>query len=109
MSMPTASLAKWLSMARFTRVILLMTRNVSLIFRVQNFSLTSISIVASPIRLIDDISPVKGSSNKNLNCGQNAQKADLVANANPGSSLTFSWMAGGGQKVRNHRVTPASF
>ncbi len=62
-------------------------------------SLSHFDPVASPVRLIDDISPVKGATNKNLNCGQNAQKAALVADANPGSNLTFSWFAGGGEDV----------
>lgn len=56
-------------------------------------------LVASPVRLIDDISPVKGSNNKALNCGPNAKKAELVADAKPGSSLAFSWFAGGGENV----------
>ncbi|KAL7278180.1 hypothetical protein ACG7TL_008153 [Trametes sanguinea] len=50
----------------------------------------------SPIRLIDDIDPVKGSSNPNLSCGQNAQKAALVVPANPGSNVTFAWASGNG-------------
>ncbi|CDO73875.1 hypothetical protein BN946_scf185016.g32 [Trametes cinnabarina] len=50
----------------------------------------------SPIRLIDDIDPVKGASNPNLSCGQNAQKAALVVPANPGSSVSFAWASGNG-------------
>ncbi|KAI9058961.1 lytic polysaccharide monooxygenase [Trametes sanguinea] len=50
----------------------------------------------SPIRLINDIDPVKGSSNPNLSCGQNAQKAALVVPANPGSNVTFAWASGNG-------------
>ncbi|KAI8995251.1 glycosyl hydrolase family 61-domain-containing protein [Trametes punicea] len=50
----------------------------------------------SPIRLIDDIDPVKGASNPNLSCGQNAQKAALVVPANPGSTVTFAWASGNG-------------
>ncbi|KAI1789111.1 glycosyl hydrolase family 61-domain-containing protein [Ganoderma leucocontextum] len=50
----------------------------------------------SPIRLIDDIDPVKGASNPNLSCGQNAQNAALVAPANPGSQVAFSWASGNG-------------
>ncbi|KAI9567884.1 glycoside hydrolase family 61 protein [Boletus coccyginus] len=50
----------------------------------------------SIIRQINDISPVKGASNPYLNCGQDAQKADLVANANPGSRLQFLWLDGDG-------------
>ena len=35
----------------------------------------------SPIRLIDDIDPVKGASNPNLNCGQGAALAAVVDDA----------------------------
>ncbi|KAI0755681.1 glycosyl hydrolase family 61-domain-containing protein [Fomes fomentarius] len=52
--------------------------------------------VDSPIRLIDDVDPVKGTSNPNLSCGQNAQNAALVVPANPGSKVTFAWANGGG-------------
>ncbi|KAI0665600.1 glycosyl hydrolase family 61-domain-containing protein [Trametes maxima] len=50
----------------------------------------------SPIRLIDDIDPVKGADNPNMSCGQNAQKAALVVPANPGSSVAFAWASGNG-------------
>ena len=53
----------------------------------------------SPIRLIDDISPVKGSNNTNLSCGQNAALAAVVADAKPGSVVSFSWMGGNNEKV----------
>ncbi|TCD66356.1 hypothetical protein EIP91_001462 [Steccherinum ochraceum] len=52
----------------------------------------------SPIRLIDDIGPVKGSSNKDLICGLSAQNAEMVVPANPGSTVSFQWSGGGGQK-----------
>nr|VWO95795.1 Cytochrome P450 monooxygenase AKT7 (EC (AK-toxin biosynthesis protein 7) [Ganoderma boninense] len=52
----------------------------------------------SPIRLISDISPVKGASNKDLFCGLNAALAEMVVPANPGSNVTFQWSGGGGQK-----------
>ncbi|OJT15637.1 Endoglucanase-7 [Trametes pubescens] len=52
----------------------------------------------SPIRLISDISPVKGASNPDINCGLNAQLAELVVPANPGSSVEFQWSGGAGQK-----------
>ena len=55
----------------------------------------------SPIRLIDDIDPVKGASNPNLSCGQGAALAAIVAPANPGSSVAFSWVSGGGGNVRS--------
>ena len=56
--------------------------------------------VDSPIRLIDDVGPVKGDSNPNLACGQDAQAATLVASANPGSALSFAWAGGDGGVVR---------
>ncbi|KAH9855715.1 glycosyl hydrolase family 61-domain-containing protein [Lenzites betulinus] len=52
----------------------------------------------SPIRLVSDISPVKGASNPDLNCGLNAQLAELVVPANPGSSVEMQWSGGAGQK-----------
>lgn len=52
----------------------------------------------SPIRLVNDIGPVKGSSNDDLMCGLSAQKAAMVVPANPGSKVTFQWSGGGGQK-----------
>ena len=58
-----------------------------------------ISAAPSPIRLIDDISPVKGANNTNLSCGQNAALAQVVADAKPGSVVSFSWMGGNNEKV----------
>jgi hypothetical protein len=52
---------------------------------------------SSVIRRISTIDPVKGANNPFLDCGQNATAASLVAPANPGSSLTFQWEAGGGE------------
>ncbi|KAH8091368.1 glycosyl hydrolase family 61-domain-containing protein [Cristinia sonorae] len=52
----------------------------------------------SPIRLVNDIGPVKGSNNKDLICGLSAQNAEMVVPANPGSTVTFQWSGGGGQK-----------
>ena len=56
---------------------------------------------ASPIRQISTTSPVKGATNKNINCGQNAKAASLVASANPGDTMTFKWDAGDGSNVRS--------
>lgn len=56
--------------------------------------------VDSPIRLIDDVDPVKGTSNPNMACGQHAQNAALVVPANPGSKVTFDWASGQGGNVR---------
>jgi len=50
----------------------------------------------SIVRQINSIDPVKGASNAYLNCGQDAQKASLVASANPGSQLQFLWLDGDG-------------
>lgn len=49
---------------------------------------------ASIIRQIDDTGPVKGALNADVNCGHNAQRAQLVADASPGSIITFDWRAG---------------
>ncbi|KAJ3964000.1 glycoside hydrolase family 61 protein [Lentinula raphanica] len=46
------------------------------------------------IRQIDDVDPVKGASNAFLNCGQNAQLASDVAQANPGDTVAFTWVNG---------------
>jgi hypothetical protein len=51
----------------------------------------------SPIRLINDISPVKGANNPNIVCGQNAKAAKLTAPVDPGSTVEFDWFAGGGK------------
>lgn len=45
-------------------------------------------------RQIDDVSPVKGASNPDINCGHGAGKANLVAQAMPGDTITFSWKGG---------------
>ncbi|KAF8965495.1 glycosyl hydrolase family 61-domain-containing protein [Flammula alnicola] len=45
----------------------------------------------SIIRQISTPDPNKGADNVALTCGPNATAASLVANANPGDSLTFSW------------------
>jgi len=50
--------------------------------------------VDSPIRAINDIDPVKGATNSDMNCGAGAQKAKLVADAKPGSQLQFFWRSG---------------
>ncbi|KAI5115985.1 hypothetical protein M0805_004642 [Coniferiporia weirii] len=50
----------------------------------------------SAIRLIDSVDPVKGATNRAVNCGQDAKIAALVANANPGTNVTFDWAGGDG-------------
>lgn len=54
------------------------------------------------VRQISTIDPVKNASNPNLNCGQNASPAMLVADANPGSNLQIWWLAGQGYNVSQH-------
>ncbi|KAI0665589.1 glycosyl hydrolase family 61-domain-containing protein [Trametes maxima] len=61
--------------------------------------------VKSPIRMIDDVSPVKGATNKYLSCDQNAQKALDVAAAKPGSKVSFQWVNGSGGNW-SHNVGP---
>lgn len=53
----------------------------------------------SIIRSIDDPGPVKGATNPFVNCGNSAVAAKLVANANPGSQLTFDWRGADLSKV----------
>lgn len=50
-------------------------------------------IPGSPVRQIDDASPVKGANNLAMTCGPNAQPASFVAPANPGSSIDVLWQA----------------
>lgn len=47
--------------------------------------------VQSPIRTISTTNPVKGANNRAVNCGPSAEPAALVAEARPGSTLTFDW------------------
>ncbi|KAG8806619.1 hypothetical protein FRC17_004898, partial [Serendipita sp. 399] len=48
------------------------------------------------------VDPVKGTSNPDISCGRNAQKAQLVADAAPGSTVQFIWRNGeGGTWVHN--------
>ncbi|OAX33651.1 hypothetical protein K503DRAFT_700091 [Rhizopogon vinicolor AM-OR11-026] len=48
----------------------------------------------SIIRLVSTNSPVKGATNPAMNCGQDAQFASLVGNANPGSQVQVLWVGG---------------
>ncbi|KAH7923365.1 hypothetical protein BV22DRAFT_1036374 [Leucogyrophana mollusca] len=59
----------------------------------------------SIVRQINNVAPVKGASNAYMNCGQSAQKASLVASANPGSQLTFRWEGGDGSNWP-HNIGP---
>jgi hypothetical protein len=49
---------------------------------------------ASPIRLIDDPSPVKNLDDSAMACGPNAQPGKLVANITAGSQVTIAWATG---------------
>ncbi|KAJ3574602.1 hypothetical protein NP233_g1662 [Leucocoprinus birnbaumii] len=52
----------------------------------------------SVIRQVSDISPVKGATNPDINCGLNASPAALNAHANPGDSIAFDWRGGDNTK-----------
>ncbi|KAH8105242.1 glycosyl hydrolase family 61-domain-containing protein, partial [Cristinia sonorae] len=45
----------------------------------------------SVIRTISSQNPIKGAHNPAVNCGTNAKRANLIADANPGSRLEFFW------------------
>ncbi|KAG8830759.1 hypothetical protein FRC18_007637, partial [Serendipita sp. 400] len=46
------------------------------------------------IRQVNSVNPVKGTDNPDINCGHNAQKATLVADAAAGSTVQFIWRNG---------------
>ena len=48
------------------------------------------------------INPLTHADNVNLACGVSPKKASLVANVNPGDSISISWSGGGGENVRFH-------
>lgn len=50
------------------------------------------SAVPSPIRLVNSSDPVRGAQNPFMGCGLQAQPAQLIADANPGSSIDFNWI-----------------
>ena len=56
----------------------------------------------SIIRQVVTPFPNKGASNPALTCGPNSTSAALVANANPGDSLTFSWKGADLSNVNFH-------
>ena len=45
----------------------------------------------SAIRQVSEQDPIHGATNPTVNCGTGAPNADLVADAMPGSKLTFDW------------------
>ncbi|KAI0739448.1 glycoside hydrolase [Daedaleopsis nitida] len=49
------------------------------------------SSISSPIRMVSDIGPVKGATNPDITCGLSAQKAAIVADAQPGSTVSLMW------------------
>ncbi|KAJ7650894.1 glycosyl hydrolase family 61-domain-containing protein [Roridomyces roridus] len=49
---------------------------------------------SSIVRQINNVDPVKGAGNPYLNCGQNAQFASNITEANPGDSMSFLWTGG---------------
>lgn len=71
-------------------------------------ALISGTVEDSPIRLVNSIDPVKLDADpQDLSCGMNAQKAAMVVDANPGSTLTVSW-SGVTQNVRTSQRFRAS-
>ncbi|PFH48347.1 lytic polysaccharide monooxygenase, partial [Amanita thiersii Skay4041] len=61
---------------------------------------------ASVIRQLSENGPVKGTNNPNLACGMNSKNADLMADAMPGSTISFTWGGGGGNKFP-HAIGPS--
>lgn len=49
--------------------------------------------------MINDNGPVKGAANVDLACGLNAQIAQSVADAQPGSTVSFKWVSDIGGNV----------
>ena len=56
----------------------------------------------SVIRQINTTFPNYHANNPNLNCGSDATPGTLVATANPGDTMAFSWKDVGGINVRFH-------
>lgn len=50
------------------------------------------------IRSVEDVIPIKGATNKDINCGIKAKAAKLVLDANPGDKLSFNWREFDGAK-----------
>lgn len=60
----------------------------------QGNSVGTTATIQSVIRQVNTNSPVQDATNPNLNCGQGAQLAANVANANPGSTVEVYWVGG---------------
>jgi len=60
----------------------------------------------SIIRQVSTNSPVKGATNPDIFCGQQAQLASLVGNANPGSQVEVLWVGGTDGSSNVCRFTP---
>ncbi|KAF8205962.1 glycosyl hydrolase family 61-domain-containing protein [Mycena galopus ATCC 62051] len=56
-------------------------------------------------RQINSVDPVKGAANPYLNCGNDAQLASDIADANPGDPMSFLW-AGGDLSRWPHNIGP---
>ncbi|KAJ7038370.1 glycoside hydrolase family 61 protein [Mycena alexandri] len=48
----------------------------------------------SIVRQINNVDPVKGALNPDVNCGNDAQLAADIADANPGDAMSFNWTGG---------------
>ncbi|KAF8647436.1 hypothetical protein AX16_006712 [Volvariella volvacea WC 439] len=60
----------------------------------------------SPIRSVQNNEPIKGARNPDVNCGRNAQRAALMADASPGSEVVFDWRAGEDDSFWPHNTGP---
>jgi len=61
----------------------------------------------SPVRAINNVEPVKGANNPDINCGHDAQASALAPEAPPGSVVTFDWTSGeGGTTNWPHNTGP---
>lgn len=62
----------------------------------------------SVIRQVVTPFPIKGAMNTSLTCGASSTPGTLVANANPGDTLTFSWKGADLSNVRSVFLSPPS-
>jgi hypothetical protein len=59
----------------------------------------------SIVRQINNVDPVKGADNPAVNCGNDAQLAADIADANPGDAMSFLWTGGDLSTVRHLSVS----